>query len=1278
MKKFLAFVAVALAGVASMASVALADYGTIGTFSGPGAGDGELNQPGRAAIQASTGKLLVVDAGNNRVQLFAPTATGAAYESQFGSGIVTNPFGIAIDQSTGAVYVSDADEIVKFDVSLAVDATFARPAVTGPLAVDPVSHDLLVADAASNTIKRYNADGTPDGSFNGSAGVNSPGAFTGLLDIAVDSTGDVLVVDSSGDVLSDQSGTSSSVERYSAGGSYEATIGPVDGAGAVAVDPDGDRVIVGGKFHTWSSSQLPHLWTFEADGTPVNDFDLNALYAIPRGIAAVGGGSDRLYVVTKDPYDQPYGPTQGFAFGEVTPPTAAIAAPSNITGASVDLAGTVNPQGGPLPTGYRFELSDNGGVNWVSTPEQDAGAGSADVSVALTRSGLDPRTEYQVRLVARKGSVIRRSSIETFTTGAVVPVAGTNPPTRVGSRSATLAATVDPRKSQTAYWFEYGTDANYGTSSPAAHDADAGDGDAPTVVTRQIQDLQPETTYHFRVVASNVAGTTYGSDRTFTTNAVNAATGLPDGRVYEMVSPPDKGGIDVRQLHGDSRSSVNGDRITFVSYNKFPGTGGVGASTSPRYMASRTADGWQTRSVDPPIGPNPADIGGFTALTGVMHFPQTYSADLEYSAPLSLRIAVTPDAEPDRVSLYRHRFTDNSYELVSKSLVGPLGPGGYGFGSDLPFPRAVTDDAEHIVFESTSRRTPDAPSTGSKLYEWDHGDLRLVSILPNGTPATDPMLGLNASVAMTGTYRGDKALSRDGSRIIFTADQVLGDCCTSIGGKLYMRENGGTPAARTLWLSESEKVVPDPDPKPAWFRDASEDASRVFFTTAEQLVDDDTDASTDLYMYDLHLPEGHRLTRLSHVADTPGGQVANVRGVVGVSDDGSRVYFAAHGSLTPDAEQTQYPVPKLYLWDQGSLRFITTLSSSGDNDTYPGGDGSNWNQDMRADNLARVSPDGRHLMFRSELDLTSAGTGGTAQLYLYDASTGDLRCMSCVRGGMATSDGVTAIFSKPPLNIMGYQPRMMVDTDRGVQAYFNTKSPLVPADVNDKVDVYRYDQATDSVALISSGRSAFDSLLAEASPGGKDAFFLTRERLSKWDKDEAIDLYDARVNGGLPDPPDLVPVCQDDSCQNPPSQRPDLADPASDHAQGAVGEAFPRLRPRATFGRLGSSVRLALRKHGNATIPVTVNGAGTVTITARGQLGGKSQLLGRGSKRATKAQTVKVRLVLTKAARRQISRGAAVRLSLALTFAGKPGQRGASLTLPAVRHATDHTSRKGR
>jgi subtilisin family serine protease/streptogramin lyase len=95
----------------------------------------------------------------------------------------------------------------------------------------------------------------------------------------------------------------------------------------------------------------------------------------------------------------------------------------------------------------------------------------------------------------------------------------TSDASNVAASQATLNGTVNPGGLSTTYHFEYGKTPSYGTSVPAP-DASAGSGSSAMEVSQELTELQAETTYHYRVVASNAKGTLYGEDESFRTGTV--------------------------------------------------------------------------------------------------------------------------------------------------------------------------------------------------------------------------------------------------------------------------------------------------------------------------------------------------------------------------------------------------------------------------------------------------------------------------------------------------------------------------------------------------------------------------------------------------------------------------------------------------------------------------------------------------------------------------------------------------------------------------------------
>ena len=195
------------------------------------------------------------------------------------------------------------------------------------------------------------------------------------------------------------------------------------------------------------------------------------------------------------------------------PPSATTGAATSVTQSGATLTGTVDPQG--LPTTYHFEYGTSSSYG-LQTADADAGSGTGAVDASATLSGLTSDTTYHYRVVATNAAGVTRGVDRTLRTDAAPgpPGATTGSARSVTPTAARLSASVDPNGRATTYHFEWGTTAGYGKRTS---EASAGAGQSARSVSAAISGLSPNTRYHFRIVATNDAGTTRGRDRSFVT-----------------------------------------------------------------------------------------------------------------------------------------------------------------------------------------------------------------------------------------------------------------------------------------------------------------------------------------------------------------------------------------------------------------------------------------------------------------------------------------------------------------------------------------------------------------------------------------------------------------------------------------------------------------------------------------------------------------------------------------------------------------------------------------
>ncbi len=716
---------------------------------------------------------------------------------------------------------------------------------------------------------------------------------------------------------------------------------------------------------------------------------------------------------------------------------------------------------------------------------------------------------------------------------------------------ATLTASLSPHDLETTYSFEYITQADYEAAGEAFGPGAArsplppvklGEGASFVPVATSIAGLRPDTAYRFRLVAENEAGVTQGegeqggegTDLAFTTYPPRE-DGLPDGRGYEIVTPPDTGGyvptmneLGLSPLAASAAlrtdfAGPGGDSLLFgIEGGSLPGLPGGGFHDT--YEAHREANG--------PYGRWGSDFNGIDGTEAQGPTPNGFSAD-HLTSFWAVREGIVAE--------------EGNYVRRSSGPLDPdcsPEPGGtlevMGCGSLGTDPRAfggwISPGAEHVVFATLNengrlaqRLEPQAPPTGTgAIYDRTaDGVTHVVSLKPDGTPFAE------GEVAQ---YLGT---SHDGTVVVF-----------SVGGTVYAR------------LDDSETVeVAEGGPR---FAGIAEHGGRIFFLRPNP---------TEPVLPGTEIPQGQIFA--CDVTNGPcagsGGQAPVQIGsgdesmVVNVSADGSHVYFAEGNAL--------------YAWDGAGVQPVADLAPiditghKGATEQDVGGLGL-WVPDVvapypapnqgPASDPSRTDHDGAVLVFESHANLTAYDSAGHSQIYRYDAgaAAGErLSCLSCSpTGAAATADAELEsnppppFTSLPPVNALADIANVSAN---GRRVFFQSADPLVLTDTDGLLDVYEWEadgegdcgRAGGCVRLISSGQSATNDYLYAMTPDGHDVFFESGDLLVPRDHEAAPSIYDARVGGGeAPEAPAPEP-CQGDACQ-PPSSPPGEVTPASAGFEG--------------------------------------------------------------------------------------------------------------------------------
>ncbi|HEV7493176.1 hypothetical protein [Baekduia sp.] len=1334
----------------------------------PGTGAGQFTTPTFIAVDnsagASAGDVYVGDTATNQVQKF--TASGSLITA-WGSGgkldgttATDGPFGalagIAVD-TTGNLNVFDTStRLFRFaqDGLFITDLTTARGTSANGLAVDAANNFFKVNGDLS--VEEFQADGTDTGQ------VTASNATTG---IATDSATGDLYVD-----------TGAAIEHYSFPACVPAFFSgctPADtfasghlaaGAG-LAVDPTTGTIFVADagnqQISVFGPVIFPDATTAAADAVAKHTATLNG-HVDPAGGGAV---SACAFEITDDATFQAQGyagastvacdqPTpiaaaadvtaaatglvaattyhfrllatdaQGTAQGQdqtlTTSPAVdlTIGAADPISSISATLNGHVDSTGSGDITACHFDYTDDatfqtsgftGAQTQPCTPATPISA-SSDVSAAIT--GLLPDTTYHARLVATDTDGTTITTDQAFTTLALPSITVTAA-TELTTTEANLTAKINPRGADTTYRFQYGTDTSYGTSVPNPA-AGIGDGTTDVSVSEHLTGLSPNTTYHYRLVATSANGTTTGPDHTFIYDTTGQ--GLPDGRGYEMVTPTQKNGtlVGAALFSLPPELSDDGSSLSLVATQCFAGAGSCpvfrGNIGTP-FSFERTAGGWQPTSLAP-------SATQFDSSTGVQ-------LSSEAGAGL-FRAPTSPGGEDD----FYARRPDGSFVNI-----GPSTPPAAGTTPpDLiqPGVSAATADLSHLAWATDHPIWPfdatDASSSSAYQYA-GIGNVQPLLLGVSGGPGSTDLIstcGTFLGSSPNSTYPG--TMSVDGRTVYFTAQSqpnTGGQSTPCPGGSganasipvpadtLYARVDGSLPTAHSVSISErspldcTTSACTSSTPAIAYFLGASAEGSRAFFTSTQQLTDDasqdpvaaDQAGSTacarritgpngcNLYLYDFSRPAGHQLVDVS--AGDSSGSGPQVQGMLGFSSDGSHAYFVAKGVLTAagnaQGQRARLGAENLYVYDadSGQTAFIAALS---DNAL----DVQQWvNSGLQS---ANVTPSGRFLVFTSHDQLTpdDSSTPAAAQVFRYDASTGELIRISigdkgyndngnssttdCGQGNICSED---ASIVRPHVGRAGPARIDPTMSDDGSYVLFQSPLALTPgaldrARIADEagspvyaLNVYAYHAGR--VSLISDGRDTASGHLSPcftasggisavcligASTSGHDVFFSTADQLVPTDTDTQVDYYDARVGGGFPytPPPES---CSGDSCHGAAESQPTTPAAASVTFSGP-GNATPPATPVKV--KVLSTV-----VHGSRfLVAVRVPGKGRITISGSG-----IKPVGRS---VGKAGTYKVRVALTAKAGRALKRKHKLKLRPRVVFApagGPSSSATVSLTVKA-------------
>jgi hypothetical protein len=671
----------------------------------------------------------------------------------------------------------------------------------------------------------------------------------------------------------------------------------------------------------------------------------------------------------------------------------------------------------------------------------------------------------------------------------------------VTEEEAEFEGAINPGGLETSYIFEITTQTSFGAKgfeeAQVAKKGQLPAVDSPIKVSAALSGLSPETSYRFRLTATNALHNAEAEGQ-FTTYPSIAPrepcrsdalrTGLsamlPDCRAYELVTPAETNaraprGVGVLGPYFFTReASPAGDRLSFiVEGGILPGGEGTGSLGGDSYLSKREVTGWTTS----PAGPSGSEA--------VSPLPGGVSPDQGYSFWSTGSEGSASVGGKDTAYV---RYPDGHSELIGR-------------GSLRDDPRAegklVTENGEHIIFLSPNfseiggshkavQLEADAPPEGTvAVYDRTRDEVtHVISLLPEDKT---PKAGEDA------LYVGS---SLDGRGIAF-----------SIGSALFLRFNN----------EATFKIGND-----VTFAGIAEGGNFIFYI------------------------EGGKLLRFDAVSEEIIEFNATGTAIpVNVSADGSTAYLVSTAVLTsepnPNDAEAKAGQQNLYRSQEGTISFVGTVTEE---DVTGGKTGIGlglWAPHVvsygeAAEDPSRSTHGGEILLFESRANLTSYDSQGNTEVYRFDSGANELTCLSCNPTGLPGPGGATLqsraveLGDPRPLGPFASVTNLSTSGDR---AFFQSTEPLVATDTDGLQDVYEWEaqgagsctRAGDCIYLISSGQSSRINYLYAVSDSGDDVFFRSSDLLVPADLEETASIYDARVDGGFPE--EIVSDCEGEGCR---------------------------------------------------------------------------------------------------------------------------------------------------
>lgn len=565
---------------------------------------------------------------------------------------------------------------------------------------------------------------------------------------------------------------------------------------AAAVTPNGAATTV--YFQYGTSTNYGTTTTGQAIGSG------NSPVSVSNNITGLNAGTIYNYrAYASNSVGTTYGANKTFTTAAPLPQVVTTPA-SFVTTNSASINGDVNPNG--LDTSVYFEWSDRSDVITNATATESAGNGSGLTSKWAELKNLAPDSTYFFRMVGVNvvNNVTNKvyGATLNFKTLPVKPTVTTLATTNVSATNAVLSGTVNPNGSDTAFYFEYGTDDSYGTVTPAVA---VGSGTNAVTNSIFISNLVAGQTYVYRAAASNSFGISYGSARSF-------SAGLP---------PPSATTLTPAGLVTNSatlRGSVNPNNSYASAWFEWGTTTNYGSTS--RIIATDNAETYTDFSFSSPNNAGGSGFGNFArygkaANSGTYLASQTIDDAKSFgawagTAGISFCRQITASRQYGTMKASARFNVDNTKGFSGFNLKSTAGSGSGGFGSGELVSFGASPIAGNngiLVTDASGQRVLDlgAPVTNTIIdfqVDFDALNRRYVvgaklRTAPSFKRLAGTMSGTGTNVTHIGFANWNTGNNQD---LLFDSLQVLGSTALGTGtDPITVSNSAPSLSANTLY-----------------------------------------------------------------------------------------------------------------------------------------------------------------------------------------------------------------------------------------------------------------------------------------------------------------------------------------------------------------------------------------------------------------------------------------------------------------------------------------------